>query len=106
MDDMIGHNNPELYRPQAELDVKDQHIVALSMKNGFLIGRNSVLENTNARLQQQCDKQERQIKDGTDENKRQREALEETRDRMWTAEREVDRLKQYEKYAPKAKAKK
>jgi regulator of replication initiation timing len=93
---LIGHNNPELYQPKDPLDTKDQHIVALAMKNGFLVGRNSVLEVDNESLKRRVAEQERLITDGTAENKRLRERVDEEREERYTAQREADRLKQYE----------
>lgn len=100
---LIDHNLPDLVRPRAELDTKDQHLVALATKNGFLVGRNSILEIDNESLKRRVKEQERLITDGTAENKRLRERVDEEREERFTAQREVDRLRQYDPELKKAK---
>jgi hypothetical protein len=67
-DPLIHHDQGQINTPQEPLEVKDQHIVALASQNGFLIGRNSVLEMENGRLKDKIDRLERKHEELAERN--------------------------------------
>jgi hypothetical protein len=87
---------PKFTAPKDPLDIKDQHLVALATRNGFLAGRNSVLESDVDSLKRRVMEQERMIKEGTADNKRLRERNDELLEDYHSARNEANRLKQYE----------
>lgn len=102
-DPLIQHNNAQINTPQEPLEVKDQHIVALASQNGFLIGRNSVLENQAYERDQRIKTLEKELKTAMEASNSFHKLYDDERDERYELRREVDRLKQYEKYAPKLK---
>lgn len=95
-EELVGHSYP--HGPVPELDPKDERLLYLADKNGYLVGRNSVLENQIYRVQEQNDKFDVELTDLRKENKRMSERISEYREEDYRQEREIERLKQY---APK-----
>lgn len=95
--DMMGYAGepaPSFKPPQmpSQLDAKDERLLELSAEVGNLAGQNDLLVEDNGRLEDENRKMRDQIKEGTEENKRLGEQLEETRQRMWDAENKVTQL--------------
>lgn len=61
---------PGLISFKDPLELKDQHLVALSNTNGFLAGRNAELEKTVYRLEERNRKLEAEVTELREDNKR------------------------------------
>lgn len=70
-DELIGHSYPN--QPVPELDAKDERLLWLADKNGYLTGRNSVLENELYKKDQTIDRMDKTIKNLEEEVKRKNE---------------------------------
>lgn len=93
-DELVGHSYPN--QPVPELDPKDERLLWLADKNGYLTGRNSVLEIANNELVRRVRELEEQLESTTKEGSDLRKKYENGREEYFELDREVRRLRQYE----------
>lgn len=93
-DRMIGHSYPNT--PVPELSPQEERLLYLADKNGYLTGRNSVLENQNAEQARRIDELDRERKGFKERAEEMTDRYNKLRDESYDLEREVERLKQYE----------
>ena len=93
-DRMIGHSYPNTVVP--ELSPQEERLLYLADKNGYLTGRNSVLENQNAEQARRIDELDRERKGFKERAEEMTDRYNKLRDESYDLEREVERLKQYE----------
>ena len=93
-DGLIGHSYPNT--PVPELPADQERLLYLSNVNGYLTGRNSVLENDNDSLRRRVAEQEGMIKSCREQNDRLQSKIDEWSDKYFEADKERNRLRQYE----------
>lgn len=93
-DRMIGHSYPNTVVP--ELSPEQERLLYLADKNGYLTGRNSILENENSDQARRIRDLEKQLETSEKDRREYTDRYNKVRDENYDLEREVDRLKQYE----------
>lgn len=91
---LIRHSYPN--EPTAVLDPKDERLIQLSAQNGFLEGRNSILETDCAELREKNRRLNEQLSVEINDNKKHIVERDDYREKYYESDREVDRLRQYE----------